>query len=176
MAYLIDSKQTKPAWRNRILILSALILLALFFSATTILSYWVDLQWFGSLGFGSVFWKMLLLQAGVFLAIAALTFAILFTAFTVLRRAHSGDLPRAQALVISGQTFNLNVEPVLRVLSLIVAIVIALISGASIMSDWPQLALFWYAPHATGPVTDPIFAKPLNFYLFTLPAWNLLND
>jgi len=176
VAYLIDSKQTKPAWRNRILILSALILLALFFSATTILSYWVDLQWFGSLGFGSVFWKMLLLQAGVFLAIAALTFAILFTAFTVLRRAHSGDLPRAQALVISGQTFNLNVEPVLRVLSLIVAIVIALISGASIMSDWPQLALFWYAPHATGPVTDPIFAKPLNFYLFTLPAWNLLND
>jgi uncharacterized membrane protein (UPF0182 family) len=176
VAYLIDSKQTKPAWRNRILILSALILLALFFSATTILSYWVDLQWFGSLGFGSVFWKMLLLQAGVFLAIAALTFAILFTAFTVLRRAHSGDLPRAQALVISGQTFNLNVEPVLRVLSLIVAVVIALISGASIMSDWPQLALFWYAPHATGPVADPIFAKPLNFYLFTLPAWNLLND
>ncbi|WP_254059465.1 UPF0182 family protein [Granulicella sp. L46] len=176
MAYLIDSKQTKPAWRNRILILSALILLALFFSATTILSYWVDLQWFGSLGFGSVFWKMLLLQAGVFLVIAALTFAILFTAFTVLRRAHANDLPRAQALVISGQTFNLNVEPVLRILSLVVSVVIALISGASIMSDWPQLALFWYAPHATGPVADPIFAKPLNFYLFTLPAWNLLND
>ena len=181
MAYLIDSKQHKPAWRNRILILSALILLALFFSATTILSYWVDLQWFNSLGFGSVFWKSFTLQAGVFLAIAALTFAILFTAFTVLRRAHAGDLPRAQALVISGQTFNLNVEPVLRILSLVVAIVIALISGASIMSDWPQLALFWYAPHATGSgingiPADPIFAKPLNFYLFTLPAWNILND
>jgi uncharacterized protein len=176
VAYLIDSKQTKPAWRNRILILSALILLALFFSATTILSYWVDLQWFGSLGFGSVFWKMITLQAGVFLAIAALTFAILFTAFTVLRRAHAGDLPRAQAIMFGGQTFNLNVEPVLRVLSLVVAIIVALISGASLVSDWPQLALFWYAPHATGSITDPIFAKPLNFYLFTLPAWNLLND
>ena len=176
MAYLIDSKQSKPAWRNRILILAALILLGLIFSFTTILSYWVDLQWFDSLGFGSVFWKTFTLQAGVFLAIAALTFAILFTAFTILRRAHSDDLPRAQALVISGQTFNLNVEPVLRILSLVVAIIVALISGATLMSDWPQLALFWYAPHATGSITDPIFAKPLNFYLFTLPAWNLLND
>jgi len=181
VAYLIDSKQTKPAWRNRILILSALILLALIFSATTILSSWVDLQWFGSLGFGSVFWKILTLQAGVFLAIAALTFAILFAAFTTLRRVHSADLPRAQAIMFGGQTFNLSVEPVLRVLSLVVALLIALISGASIMSDWPQLALFWYAPHATGPringiPADPIFAKPLNFYLFTLPAWNLLND
>jgi hypothetical protein len=44
------------------------------------------------------------------------------------------------------------------------------------MEDWPTLALFWYAPHATGSIVDPIFGKPLNFYLFTLPAWDLLND
>ena len=177
MAHLIDSKQTKPAsWRNRILILSALILLVLIFSATTILSSWVDLQWFRSLGFADVFWKVITLQAGVFLAVAILTFAILFTAFTALRRAHAADLPAAHTILFGGQTFNLSVEPVLRILSPIVAIIIALISGASIMSDWSTLALFWYAPHATGPATDPIFARPLTFYLFTLPAWNLLND
>ena len=176
MAYLIDSKQHKPAWRNRILILSALILLALIFSATTLLSSWVDLQWFRSLGFADVFWKVITLQTSVFLAVAVLTFAILFAAFTALRRAHSNDLPAAQAIMFGGQTFNLSVEPVLRVLSLVVAIVIALISGASILSDWPTLALFWYAPHSSIAATDPIFAKPLNFYLFTLPAWNLLND
>jgi len=174
--YLIDSKHRTPNWNRRILILSGLIVLALIFSATTLLSAWVDLQWFRSLSYADAFWKMLTLQAGVFLAIAALTFLILFTAFTILRRAHAADLPRAQALVISGQTFNLNVEPVLRIVSLAVAVIIALISGASIMSDWPQLALFWYAPHTAGQLTDPTFAKPLNFYLFTLPAWNILND
>jgi uncharacterized membrane protein (UPF0182 family) len=175
VAYLIDSNQPKPNWRRNLLILSGLIFLALIFSATTLLSSWVDLQWFRSLSYASVFWKMITLQLGVFAAIAALTFAILFTAFTALRRAHSQDLPRAQTIVLSGQSFNLSVEPVLRILSLIVAIIIALISGASIMSDWPQLALFYYAPHSTI-AADPIFNKPLNFYLFTLPAWNILND
>jgi hypothetical protein len=177
VAYLIDSKQQKsPAWGRRLLILLALVVLGLFFSGTTILSSWVDLQWFGSLGYGAVFWKMISLQVCVFLAIAAVTFLVLYLAFTALLRAHRADLPSAHALVINGQTFNLSVEPVLRVLSLVVAIIIALISGASLLSDWPTLALFWYAPHATGPVLDPIFSKPLNFYLFTLPAWDLLND
>jgi uncharacterized membrane protein (UPF0182 family) len=176
VSYLIDSKRNKPTLRRNLLILLALIALVAIFSATTILSSWVDLQWFRSLNYADVFWKMLSLQVGVFFVIAALTFGILFTAFTTLRRAHSADLPAAQSIMFGGQTFNLSVEPVLRVLSLVVSVLIALISGASIVSDWPQLALFWYAPHATGPVLDPIFNKPLNFYLFTLPAWNLLND
>jgi uncharacterized membrane protein (UPF0182 family) len=175
VAHLINANR-KPTLRRNLLLLAGLLLLAALFSTTTLLSTWVDLQWFTSLGFSSVFWKMLSLQAGVFLAIAALTFAILFAAFTTLRRAHATDLPAAQSIMFGGQTFNLSVEPVLRILSVVVAAVIALISGASITSDWPQLALFWYAPHATGPLTDPIFTKPLNFYLFTLPAWNLLND
>jgi len=181
VAYLIDSKRTKPTFRRNLLILAAVFALIAIFSATTLLSSWVDLQWFRSLGFADVFWKVITLQVAVFLAVAVLTFAILFAAFTALRRAHSNDLPAAHQFLFGGQTFNLSVEPVLRILSLIAAIAIALISGASILSDWPQLALFWYAPHTTGVgmnaiPADPIFAKPLTFYLFTLPAWNLLND
>jgi len=42
------------------------------------------------------------------------------------------------------------------------------------MMEWPTLALYWYAPRVTGNVIDPIFGKPLNFYLFTLPAWQLV--
>ena len=43
------------------------------------------------------------------------------------------------------------------------------------MAEWPTLALFWYAPRAMGSVVDPIFGKPLNFFLFTLPAWQLIS-
>jgi len=43
------------------------------------------------------------------------------------------------------------------------------------MAEWPTFALFWYAPHATGSLADPIFGKPLNFFLFTLPAWQLID-
>ena len=42
------------------------------------------------------------------------------------------------------------------------------------MAEWPTLALFWYAPRAAGGVVDPIFGKPLNFFLFALPAWQLV--
>ncbi len=42
-------------------------------------------------------------------------------------------------------------------------------------AEWPTLALYWYAPRITGGVVDPIFGKPLNFYLFTLPAWQLVS-
>ena len=42
------------------------------------------------------------------------------------------------------------------------------------MAEWPTLALYWYAPRTLGGVVDPIFGKPLNFFLFTLPAWQLI--
>jgi uncharacterized membrane protein (UPF0182 family) len=177
LAYQIDSKQQhSPAWGRRVLILAALILLALIFSGSTVLSSWVNLLWFRSLGYGDVYWKMVTLQAGIFAVIALITFVILYAAFTALRRAHQADLPGSHAIVINDQTIHLSVEPVLRIGSLIAALIIALLSGANLLSDWPTLALFWYAPRATGSVVDPIFGKPLNFYLFTLPAWDILNE
>jgi uncharacterized membrane protein (UPF0182 family) len=64
---------------------------------------------------------------------------------------------------------------VLRFATWAVAVVAALISGASILDSWPTIALFLYAPHSTG-VTDPIFGRPLSFFLFTLPVAQLLVD
>ncbi len=61
-------------------------------------------------------------------------------------------------------------------ISFCIAIAIACVTGLAMMEEWPTLALFWYAPHVTGSVTDPIFAKPLNFFLFTLPAWQLFDN
>src|SRR5207249_8681882 len=77
-------------------------------------------------------------------------------------------------IFIGGQPLKLPVEPVLRLVALGVSLAIAAATGAGIMVEWPTLALFWYAPRTTGGVVDPIFGKPLNFFLFTLPAWQLL--
>ena len=69
---------------------------------------------------------------------------------------------------------KLPVEPVLRLIALGVSLAIAAATGAGMMAEWPTLALFWYAPRTTGGVVDPIFGKPLNFFLFALPAWQLI--
>jgi uncharacterized membrane protein (UPF0182 family) len=145
------------------------------FAARTTLSYYVDVLWFGSLGYGGVFWKTLSLQWGVFVAFAAATFLILYGSFLALKRAHLPDLPSGHTIFIGQQPVRLPVEPVLRLIALGVSLVIAAITGAGMMVEWPTLALFWYAPPSAG-VVDPIFGKPLNFFLFTLPAWQLIAN
>jgi hypothetical protein len=173
----IDSPQHRTAtWgRRRILSLIALALGA-FLCGRIGLSYWVDLLWFQSLGYGEVFWKSLGLQIADFAVFAGTTLLILYGAFSAIRRSHEADLPRAHAIVIAGESISLPVQPVLRVISFCISIVIACVTGLGLMASWPALALFWYARHATGSVADPIFGKPLNFFLFTLPAWQLVNN
>jgi len=160
--------------RRRSLLLILAVLAGIFFSGRTALSYYVDVLWFGSLGYGDVFWKTQSLQWGIFAAFTAATFLILYGSFRALQRAHLPDLPSGHTILIGGQPLKLPVEPVLRVIALVVSLVIAAATGAGMMAEWPTLALFWYAPGSAGGVVDPIFGKPLNFFLFALPAWQLI--
>ena len=91
-----------------------------------------------------------------------------------LKRAHLPDLPSGHTILIGERSVTLPVEPVLRLVALLVSLVIAAATGASMMVEWPTLTLFWYAQRTTAGVVDPIFAKPLNFFLFTLPAWQVV--
>jgi uncharacterized membrane protein (UPF0182 family) len=163
--------------RRRSFLLILAVLAGIFFSGRTALSYYVDVLWFGSLGYVDVFWKTLSLQWGVFAVFAAATFLILYGSFRALKRAHLPDLPSGHTILIGGQPLKLPVESVLRLIALGVSLVIAAVTGASMMVEWPTLALFWYAPPSSGGVAvfDPIFGKPLNFFLFALPAWQLIT-
>jgi uncharacterized membrane protein (UPF0182 family) len=163
----------RPRRRRRLLFILA-VLAVLLFGGRSALSNYVDLLWFRSLGYGDVFWKTLSLQWGVFAAFAAATFLILYASFLALKRAHLGDLPTGHTILIGGRPVKFPVEPVLRLFALGVSLAIAAATGAGMMAEWPALALFWYAPHPTDAVMDPIFGRPLNFFLFTLPAWQFI--
>ncbi|MCU1241258.1 MAG: hypothetical protein JWO71_1984 [Candidatus Acidoferrum typicum] len=154
-----------------LLILAALAVIVL--GGRTALSYYVDILWFESLGYRDVFWKTLGLQWGIFAAFAAATFLILYGSFLALKRAHLPNLPSGHTIFIGGQPLKLPVEPVLRLAALGLSLAIAAATGAAMMLEWPAIALFWYAPPSVGAFVDPIFGKPLNFFLFTLPAWQL---
>src|ERR1039457_6724989 len=162
----------RPGRRRRFLLI-LIVLAVIFFGGRAALSYYVDVLWFRSLGYGNVFLKTLSLQWEVFTAFAAATFLILYGSFLALRRAHLPDLPDGHTILIGGQPLKLPVEPVLRLIALGISLAIAAATGAAMPGEWPTLALFWYASRTTG-VLDPIFGKPLNFFLFTLPAWQLI--
>ena len=163
-----------PPRRRRLFLLILAVFAAVFFGGRNALSYYVDVLWFKSLGYEDVFWKTLSLQWGVFAAFAATTFLILYGSFLALKRIHLSDLPSGHTILIGGRPVKLPIEPVLRLIALGVSLAIAAASGAAMMAEWPALALFWYAPRATGSVVDPIFGKPPNFFLFALPGWQLV--
>jgi uncharacterized membrane protein (UPF0182 family) len=153
------------------LFLAAVILI--FVGGRTVISYWVDLLWFRSLGFASVFWKSFGLEWGTFAVFAGLTFLILFAAFLVLRHSHAADLPDTHTIFFGGRPIELPIKKFLRTIAVVATLLISVATGFAMEGQWQTLALYWYAPRA-GNVTDPIFGRPLGFYLFTLPAWEMI--
>jgi uncharacterized protein len=169
-------KHPRPRRRRFFLILSAIAVIVL--GGRTALSYFVDLLWFRSLNYGSVFTKTLAVEWSIFAVFALATFFILYGSFIALKRTHLPDLPSSHTIFFGGQPVKLPVEPVMRFIALGGSIAIGLVTGAGMLAEWPTLALFWYAPAAMGGVpasVDPIFGKALNFFLFTLPAWQLIS-
>jgi len=162
-----------PSRRRRLFLVLALIAV-FFFGSRTALSYYVDALWFGSLGYEDVFRKTLSLQWAVFAAFFAATFLILYGWFLALRRAYQPNLLNGGIIFVGRQPVKLPVERILSLIVLIIALVIAVVTGAGMMTEWPTFALYWYAPHTSSTV-DPIFGKSLHFYLFTLPAWQLVT-
>ena len=167
------SQQPQPP-RRTILILIALIAAA-FIGCRVALSMWIDLLWFQSLNYASVFWATLRLEWGIFAAFGVVTFAVLYGAYAALSRAHAADLPGTHTILIGGQPVSLPVAKVLHLLAIGIALVISLGTATAMKSQWPQFALYWHAPTVAGGVVDPILGKPLNFYLFTLPVWDALS-
>ena len=168
-------QRLRTPWRyRRALLVLAIVIGLLLASGQWLLSGWVDLLWFKSLGYGEVFWTSRTLEAAAFVLFALLTLAVLYGTFAALRRMHDADLPAARSLVIGGQPVNISIQPLLRILGWVVPLGIAVLTGASMAAEWPTFALFLHAPHPPGQATDPIFGRPLNFFLFGLPAWQVL--
>jgi len=172
MPETIDWRE-RPPRRRRFLIIVGIIAFILFGSRTAV-SYYVDVLWFGSLGYEQVFRRTISLQWSVFALFTAATFLILYGWFRALKRAYPSDLLDGGLIFIGRQAVKLPVERITNLITIVVSIFIALASGAGMMSDWSTFALYWYAPKNTG-VADPIFGKPLSFYLFTLPVWESIT-
>ena len=163
-------REQPPVKRRRALLWVALAVLLILFSARTAISYYVDSLWFSSLGYSEVFWRTLQFKWTAFALPFVLTFLILYGWFSVLRRGCRDELRNAGTIVLGNRTFELPVDPVLRVGALVASAFIALLAAASFMSEWARFVLYWFAGSSSSGVHDPIFGKSLGFYFFTLPA------
>lgn len=161
------SRQPRRSGRFLLIAAAALVL----FGGGTALTYYVDSLWFDSLGFGEVFWRTLRLQSTIFSVFTGATFFLLYAAYFALRPAQF-DLTSGPIL-INGQPLKLPVEPVLRLIALVAAAFLAVVTGLGMMGQWTTFSLWWQQVPASG-APDPIFGRPVTFYLFTLPVWQLV--
>jgi hypothetical protein len=123
----------------RLVLLAALGVVVL--GGSTAASYYVDALWFESLGYASVFWTRLSLQAATFAAFALVTFLVVYGAFRALKPDRLVELIGA-TILINRRPVTLPVEPVLKLIGLGVSVAIAAITGASMMERWMTMALF----------------------------------
>jgi len=122
-----------------------------------------------------VFRKTLSFRWAVFASCFAATFFILYGWFLALRRAYQPDLLSGGIIYIAKQPVKLPVERIIRLIAVVVTLLIAAATGASMAGEWLTFALYRYAPRTAGEAVDPIFGKSLHFYLFSLPAWQLIT-
>src|SRR6185437_15042751 len=100
--------------RGRFLLLVAFA--AVLVGGGSAVSYYVDALWFESLGYGSVFWRMLNLRTVVFSIFAALTLGALYGSFLLLMPA---DFGTGGVIFVNGRPVALPVGRVLRTIALL---------------------------------------------------------
>jgi uncharacterized membrane protein (UPF0182 family) len=151
----------------RSLVIKLAIIGVIVIAALQSISIYVESLWFGSLGFESVYWYGLRTQATVFLVFASASIAVLWLMFwSVIPRAEYHGRPFVE---IAGERIAIPTTALLKRLAGPVALVLGILTGLTFSSDWNRYAVFWNAGPATDSA-DPIFGRPVSFYLFTLPV------
>src|SRR5882724_5518810 len=149
-------------------------LVVVFILLSRILAVYVSALWFGSLGYSSVYWTIFKLKTGLFLIFALLTALILRGAFWLLERGFAAYATEKRTIVVNNQPVQFSPARFTRPVAWIVSIVFALINGFAMKAEWREFGLYLRQP-STG-LPDPIFGKPLGFYLFSLPVYDALSS
>ena len=152
--------------------IAAIVLLFIVLSRS--LSIYLSAVWFSSLGFSAVYWYIFKLKLGLFLTFAIITLLLLRTAFWLLERAFASQTIEKRTIVLNNQPFQFSPARFVRPVAWILAALFGLFYGLAMKGDWQTFAL--YFNQAPAPQADPIFQKPLAFYLFSLPVYDLISS
>jgi uncharacterized membrane protein (UPF0182 family) len=158
--------------RPRALLISVAVIAALLFGGGRLLGFYVDALWFHSLGFTQIFRKTLVLQWTLFALFFALTFVLLYGTFLLLRERRPGT-SIVRAVLVNGEPISVDVGRWLKPAVLAFSLFVAWIAGSGMSAEWPTFVRWIYAPHGAS-AADPVLGRTVNFYLLTLPAWQLL--
>src|SRR6266853_4561104 len=170
---IIDVGHTKPRRRRwGWWLLGAIVIFV--FAASRGLSIYISALWFGSLGYSAVYWYMFKLKIALFAIFFVLTVIILRGSFWVIERAFASIAFDRRTIIVNQQPVNFSPARVLRPLAWIISVLAGLVFGLGMRDAWRSFALYLHG--APGDLSDPIFNKPIGFYLFTLPVYEAFSN
>lgn len=177
----IGSRRSGNQPPRRLIVLAAIVgaLIVLFVVATILKGLYLDLLWFRSVGFGSVYTTRISVRIWLFLAGAAVSVVFLAANIVIARRvAPSADDPDFEVSPELKQLFEGITQPVARrifVVGALIFLFIATLSFAtSAASHWEAILLFLHSQSFGR--QDPQFHKDLGFYVFKLPVYRYAAD
>ena len=146
----------------------------LFILISRSLSIYVSALWFGSVGYSPVYWYILKLKVAIFLIFLVLTAVILRAGFSLLERIFAAHASTPRTIFVNNQPVQFAPARYLRPLAWGVALLFALFAGLSMKGRWLEFASYLHRTQTS--INDPIFNKPLEFYLFSLPVLDSLSS
>lgn len=170
-ATIIDvGPKRRRRWRIWLLVAIAIA----FFSFSRIVAVYLSALWFGSLGYSQIYWYIFKLKLGLFFVFGILTALLLKTTFWLFQKLFGSSTFEQRTIILNNQPFQFSPGRVIRPLAWVISIIVGLIYGLTLKDKWQTFALFLNQPQTSQP--DPIFGKPLGFYLFSLPFYDALSS
>ena len=157
------------ARRSRIPLVLVLIVIAT--GLPGIALFYTDWLWFKEVGYEQVFIRSLTARSSVTTVVAAVVFAILaINLFITFRSLY----PRQFVIATAVGPQSITIDPNrVRPLALMGAGLVAVVAGLFAGSQWEQWLYFIYAtPFGKA---DPILGRDVGFYVFTLPALEMVH-
>ena len=156
-------------------------IIAILVIGATLSRFFVDLLWFGALGFRAVFMTTWLTELAVFVVATGFSCAILLlnglmaarTTSTGARRPGFRVVGRGREGLPEVIEFSLDKLP-LRLIISAIALLLGLFIGFAQTGNWEAVLKWLYAAPFGRP--DPLFGHDLGFYVFSLPVYNLTRD
>lgn len=167
-------RRARTPGRGRVfLIIAAVVLFVLFTSVRGIAEFWTDYLWFDSLGFSRVWTKTLAIKAELGALFTGVFFILLWVNLLIADRISPKFRPMGPDEELLNR-YHQIIDRRAGTVRALVALVFAVITGASMSSQWNEWILFTNG--SDFGTADPIFNVDVGFYMFRLPFLVTLVD
>ena len=170
-----DSEELReePPRRSRALLITVVILVALFLVFTGFAAFWTERLWFSSVGYQEVFNTLLRTKIALFL-VFALVMAVAVGANLLVAYRFRPIFRPSSPEQVSLDRYREAVTPIRIWLLVGTSVVIGLFAGATASGKWREY-LLWRNGTDFGK-DDPYFSRDIGFYVFDLPWLHYLVD